>query len=93
MVAMNPASHLRDCTFDLVVAARSFQAAAQASGSYEAVPQSVAALEDALQALSGAWYQPAAHASPGSPSGNANAVRMLRRGRALVECLASRRCG
>jgi hypothetical protein len=67
MVAMNPASHLRDCTFDLVVAARSFQAAAQASGSYEAVPQSLAALEDALHALSGAWYQLAAHASPGIP--------------------------
>jgi hypothetical protein len=65
---MNTVSHLQDCASDLVETARSFQAAAQAPGSYEAVPQSLSALEDALQALSGAWHQLAAHASPGIPA-------------------------
>ncbi len=62
---MNTTSHLQDRAYDLVEAARNFQAAAHPPESYAATPDSLAALEDTLQALSAAWYQLAAHASPG----------------------------
>jgi hypothetical protein len=60
---MNPATHLQDCSSELLDAARSFQTAAQVPASHTAVPESLAALEDTLQALSAAWYQLAAHVS------------------------------
>ena len=62
---MNTTGHLQDRASDLVEAARRFQAAAQQPESYAAAPDSLSALEDTLQALSAAWYQLAAHASPG----------------------------
>jgi hypothetical protein len=48
-----------------VEAARSFQRAAEARASHAAAPDSLAALEEALQLLSAAWYRLAADASPG----------------------------
>jgi hypothetical protein len=65
IVGMNTANHLRHSALDLVEAARTFQAAAQAPASHGAAPDSLEALEEALQALSAAWYQLAADASPG----------------------------
>jgi hypothetical protein len=62
---MNSASQLHDRASDIVVAARGFQAAAEEPASHAAAPDSLTALEEALQALSAAWYRLAADASPG----------------------------
>jgi hypothetical protein len=61
---MNSASQLRNCASDVVDAARRFEAAAQAPESYPGAPDSLAALEEAFQLLSAAWYRLAADASP-----------------------------
>lgn len=65
MVGMNTRDLLHDSASELVDATRSFHAAAGRPGSYAAAPDSLAALEEALQVLSAAWYQLAADASPG----------------------------
>ena len=65
MVDMNSADCLHARASELVTAARAFRAAAEQPDSYPAVPDSLAALEQALQVLSAAWYQLAADASPG----------------------------
>ena len=65
MIAMNTADRLQQCTAELVEAARAFNASAEEPGSHAAAPDSLAALEDALQVLSAAWYQVAADSSPG----------------------------
>ena len=62
---MNTADRLQHCAAELVEAARAFHAGADEPGSHAAVPDSLAALEEALQILSAAWYQLAADASPG----------------------------
>ena len=64
MPDMNSASQLRNCASDIVDAARRFEAAAQAPESYPGAPDSLAALEEAFQLLSAAWYRLAADASP-----------------------------
>jgi hypothetical protein len=64
MPGMNPASQLRNCASDVVDAARRFEAAAQSPESYPGAPDSLAALEEAFQLLSAAWYRLAADASP-----------------------------
>jgi hypothetical protein len=61
---MNAPDRLDQCAADLADAARNFHTAAGRPGSHVAAPDSLASLEDALQALSGAWYQLAADASP-----------------------------
>lgn len=50
---------------ELVEAARAFHACAAEPGSNAAAPDSLEALEEALQVLSAAWYHLAADASPG----------------------------
>ena len=65
ILCMNSARQLHDRASDLVEAARGFQAAAEEPASHAAAPNSLAALEEALQVLSAAWYQLAADASPG----------------------------
>jgi hypothetical protein len=62
---MNSASQLHNRASDLVEAARGFQAAAVKPASHAAAPDSLAALEEALQMLSASWYQLAGDASPG----------------------------
>jgi hypothetical protein len=62
MVAMKTSDALHDRAVDLVEAARAFHAAAQQPTSHEEAPESLASLEEALQALSAAWYQLAASA-------------------------------
>jgi hypothetical protein len=62
---MNTADRLHHCAAELVGAARSFHAGAEEPGSHAAAPDSLPALEEALQVLSAAWYQLAADASPG----------------------------
>jgi hypothetical protein len=62
---MNTPDPLHDCASELVEAARAFHAAAGQPGSYATAPNSLASLEEALQALSAACYQLAADASPG----------------------------
>ena len=64
LVGMNTQDRLQHCTAELVEAARAFHAGADEPGSHAAVPDSLAALEEALQILSAAWYQLAADASP-----------------------------
>jgi hypothetical protein len=64
MPHMNSASQLSNCASDVVDAARRFEAAAQAPESYPGAPDSLAALEEAFQLLSAAWYRLAADASP-----------------------------
>ena len=62
---MNAPDRLDQCAADLADAARNFHTAAGRHGAHAAAPGALASLEDALQALSGAWYQLAADASPG----------------------------
>ena len=62
---MNGTDRLHHCAAELVEAARAFHAGAEVAGSHAAAPDSLAALEEALQMLSAAWYQLAADASPG----------------------------
>jgi hypothetical protein len=61
---MNSAGQLHDRASDLVEAARGFQAAAEEPATHTAAPDSLAALEEALQVLSASWYQLAGDASP-----------------------------
>jgi hypothetical protein len=49
---------------DLLGAAQRFQRAAQEPGCHVVAPEALAALEEALQVLSAAWYQVAADAAP-----------------------------
>ena len=63
MPDMNSASQLRNCASDVVDAARRFEAAAQTPDSYPGAPDSLAALEEAFQLLSAAWYRLAADAT------------------------------
>jgi hypothetical protein len=65
MLGMNTAERLHECASGLVEAARAFQAAAEQPGSHTAAATSLEALEEALQAVSGAWYRLAADAAPG----------------------------
>lgn len=64
MPDMNRASQLHNRATLVVDAARQFEAAAQTPNSYPGVPDSLAALEEALQLLSAAWYRLAADARP-----------------------------
>jgi hypothetical protein len=64
MPDMNSASQLRKGASDVVDAARRFEAAAQTPDSYPGAPDSLAALEEAFQLLSAAWYRLAADARP-----------------------------
>jgi hypothetical protein len=66
MVAMNTTDRLHRHAAELVGAARAFHACADEPGSHAAAPDSLAALEEALQVVSAAWYQLAADASPGN---------------------------
>jgi len=61
---MNSASQLCSRASEVVDAARRFDAAAHAPGSHSGAPDSLAALEEALQLLSAAWYRLAADAAP-----------------------------
>jgi hypothetical protein len=62
---MNSARHLQGRASELLEAARSFQEAAESPASHGAAPDSLAALEEALQVLSASWYQLAADAAQG----------------------------
>jgi hypothetical protein len=53
---------LRDPASALVEAAQAFDGAAETRGSHRAAPGSLAALQETLQVLSGAWYRMAADA-------------------------------
>jgi hypothetical protein len=64
MVGMNTTERLHECASELVEAARVFQAAAEQPGSHSAASDTLACLEEALQALSAGWYRLAADASP-----------------------------
>ncbi len=65
MAGMKTANKLHNRAAELVDAARAFQAAAEPPGSHAGAPDCLQSLEEALQVLSGAWYQLAADASPG----------------------------
>ena len=65
MPGMDTPHRLDQCAAELADAARNFHTAAGRPGAHAAAPDSLALLEDTLQALSGAWYQLAADASPG----------------------------
>jgi hypothetical protein len=62
---MNTPNLLYDRASELAEAARTFHTAAAQPGSHAGAPASLESLEEALQALSAAWYQLAADASPG----------------------------
>jgi hypothetical protein len=64
MHRMNSIDRLHDEAAELIKAAQAFNSAADQIGIRPAVPLSLARTEDALQLLSGAWYQLAADASP-----------------------------
>ena len=62
---MNSPSLLQERASELAEAARTFQIAAGQPDSHAGARGSLEALEEALQALSAAWYQLAADAVPG----------------------------
>ena len=68
MHPMNSMEPLHDNAAELIKAAQAFHSAACQPGILGAAPLSLARTEEALQLLSGAWYQLAAHASPGIPA-------------------------
>lgn len=61
---MDTPNLLHDRASELAEAARTFHTAAGQPGSHVGAPGSLESLEEALQALSAAWYQLAADASP-----------------------------
>jgi hypothetical protein len=65
MSRMNSPDPLHDHAAQLIDAARAFHTAAGKSGQLTAAPLSLARTEEALQLLSGSWYQFAADAVPG----------------------------
>jgi hypothetical protein len=62
---MEPRDDLSRRASELLEDARRFQSAAAQPGCHIAVPDALESLEEALQALTAAWYQVAAEASPG----------------------------
>jgi hypothetical protein len=64
MHRMNSMDPLHDNAAELIKAAQAFHSAASQPGILGAAPLSLARTEEALQLLSGAWYQLAADASP-----------------------------
>ena len=62
---MNSMDPLHNSAAELIKAAQAFHSAAGQPGSHAAAPPSLARTEEALQLLSGAWYQLAAAAAPG----------------------------
>jgi hypothetical protein len=62
MHRMNSMDPLHDKAAELIKAAQAFHSAADQTGIRPAVPLSLARTEEALQLLSGAWYQLAAGA-------------------------------
>jgi hypothetical protein len=64
MHRMNSMDPLQDKAAELIKAAQDFHSAADQPAIRPAVPLSLARTEEALQLLSGAWYQLAADASP-----------------------------
>ena len=65
---MNSMDPLHDQAAELIKAAQAFHSAADQTGIRRAAPLSLARTEEALQLLSGAWYQLAGDASPGIAS-------------------------
>jgi hypothetical protein len=63
MHRMNSMNPLHDNAAELIKAAQSFHSAASQPGILGAAPLSLARTEEALQLLSGAWYQLAADSS------------------------------
>ena len=66
MVGMDTRDPLHNHASELVESARAFHATAARPGGHAAAPDSLATLEEALQALSAACYHLAADASPGT---------------------------
>ena len=65
MRRMNSYDSLNEHADELVKVAQAFHAAAGEPGSHVGAPLSLERTEEALQLLSGAWYQLAADAAPG----------------------------
>jgi hypothetical protein len=65
MAGMNTTDPLQRRASELVKAAHAFHKSAEQPGSHVVAPAVLESLEEALQVLSGAWYQLAADASPG----------------------------
>ena len=65
---MNSMDPLHDQAAELIKAAQAFHSAADQTEIRRAVPLSLARTEEALQLLSGAWYQLAGDVSPGIAS-------------------------
>jgi hypothetical protein len=63
---MSAIDTLNDHSEDLIEAAAAFYAAASEPGGQAVIPDSLARCEEALQLLSGAWYQLAADATSGA---------------------------
>jgi hypothetical protein len=69
MHRMNSMNPLQARAAELIKAAQDFHSAADEPGIRPAVPLSLARTEEALQVLSGAWYQLAADAEPSEIDG------------------------
>ena len=69
---------LRDPASALVEAAQAFDLAAETRGSHRAAPESLAALQETLQVLSGAWYRMAADAGASASRGDLSREQEVR---------------
>jgi hypothetical protein len=69
MRRMNSMNPLQASAAELIKAAQDFHSAADEPGIRPAVPLSLARTEEALQVLSGAWYQLAADTEPSEIDG------------------------
>jgi hypothetical protein len=67
---MTPPDPLRHPASALVEAAQAFDRAAHTRGSHRAAPDSLSSLQDALQALTAAWYRLAADAGASMSRGD-----------------------
>jgi hypothetical protein len=80
---------VRKAVSALVEAAQAFDRAAEARGSHSAAPDSLACLQEALQALSAGWYRLAADAGASMPRGDLSREQEVRLIGALHDVAAS----
>jgi hypothetical protein len=78
LTAMTSPDPLRKAVSALVEAAQAFDRAAEARGSHRAAPDSLACLQEALQALSAGWYRLAADAGASMPRGDLSREQEVR---------------
>jgi hypothetical protein len=89
LIGMTSPEPLRNAVSALVDAAQAFDRAAEARGSHRAAPESLAALQEAQQALSAGWYRLAADAGASMSRGDLSREEEVRLIGALQDVAAA----